>query len=384
MNSSEPTRTSSPDRNSAALKNLSEQKAQKLATIAQEIAKGALPSSDQVDELDRLGKLELIFKAANPSLRRQLELVALTIVVLVFIGLCFIRLRSTSVDVEVHATEVAFRLDKGVSTTLIPGETGQILTLKKATVSGIETSSTETSSEGGSLQLKASAFPDRNANTKSVGNSDPSIRLFAIALPTDSAFSIHASVAYSGNSRGLNLTTEGSAPVKASFGEVISIPTSHQAVTSGTYGINPIAVEGKALRLSLYPADEQHELAVFRDIHVSSISFEEGGRSTILRGTAYIRGRSSSALTLRPSDLLVLGSGHPMLLREITLTKGELKVVATVPKATTILLGEDSPRDLRPTLFQWILYRWPNQLYATISALIAVWLGLRRWWESSE
>jgi hypothetical protein len=369
---------------SVALKKLSEQKAKKLATIAQELEKGAQPSSDDVDDLDRISKLEAIFKSVNARLRRQFELVALTIIVLVFIGLCFIRLRSTSVDLEVRATEVAFSLDKGVSTTLIPGETGQILTLKKAMVSGIEMISPQTSSEGGSLQLKAAALPDRNANSKTAGNYDPSIRLFAVALPTDSAFSIHASVAYSGNSRGLNLTTEGAAPVKASFGEVIPIPSSNKGVTSRVYGINHIAVEGKALQLSLYPADELHELAVFRDVHVSRISFEEAGRSTILSGTAYVRGRGSSGLALRPSDLLVLSSGHPMLLREITLTRGELKVIATVPKATTILLGEDSPRDLRPTLFQWILYRWPSQLYATLSALIAVWLALRRWWESPE
>lgn len=143
-------------------------------------------------------------------------------------------------------------------------------------------------------------------------------------------------------------------------------------------------MEGKDLQFALYPADELHELAVFRDVHVSSISFEDAGRSTILSGTAYIKGTGGNGLALRPSDLLVLSSTYRMLLRELTLTKGELKVILSVPKATTILLGEDSPRDLRPTLFQWILYRWPNQLYATVSALIAAWFALRRWWGSQE
>jgi len=302
----------------------------------------------------------------------------------VLIALCLVRLRSTSVDVELRATQVRFSLDKGTSTTLIPGEAGQILTLKRATVSGIETISPDDVTSGGRLELKAATAPDSDTNCKTIRNYDPSIRLFAIVLPPDSAFSIHASVAYSGNSRGLNLTAEGALPVKASVGKVISVPSTAKGVQSETPAIDQVTVEGRDLQFALYPADELHELAVFRDVHVSSVSFEEAGRSTILNGIAYIRGRGTSGLALRPSDLLVLSSGHPMLLREVTLAKGELKVIATVPRATTILLGEDSPRDLRPTLFQWILYRWPNQLYATLSALIAVWLALRRWWGSAE
>lgn len=69
---------------------------------------------------------------------------------------------------------------------------------------------------------------------------------------------------------------------------------------------------------------------------------------------------------LRPSDLLKLESNHPMLLRELTLTKGELKAIVSVPQATTILLGEKSPRNLMPPVFQWVLYRWPSKPYATL------------------
>jgi len=367
-----------------ALKKLSERKVQRLATIAAELEKGEQPLSDDVDELDRLGQLEAIYKSLNAKLRRQLELGALGLVLLALIALCLIRLRSTSVDVELHATGVRFSLDKGTTTTLIPGETGQILTLNRTTVSGIETISPHGSANGGRLQLRAATGPDKNANTKAIRNYDPSVRLFAIVLPSDSTFTVHASVAYSGNSRGLDLRTEGTMPVNASFGEVISVPSTTEGVQSAAPAINHITVEGKDMQFALYPADQLRELAVFRDVHVSSISFSEAGHSTVLNGTAYIRGRGSRGVTLRPSDLLVLSSEHPILLRELTLTKGELKVLATVPKATTILLGEDSPRDLRPTLFQWILYRWPNQLYATLSALIAIWLALRRWWESAE
>jgi hypothetical protein len=370
----------------AAMKKLSERIAQKLAIVAQELEKGEQPSPDEIDELERLGKLDAVFKSRNGRSRRTIELFALIVIALVLIGLCFIKLPSTSVDAELHATDVRFRLDKGTSTTtLIPGETGQILTLKRVTVSGIETMSPQSSQasiNGGSLQLKAATPPA--TNTRTVGNYDPSVRLFAIALPSQSALSVHASVAYSGNSRGLNLATEGTVPVNAAFGEVIVVPSITQGVKSETPAINEITVEGKDLRFALYPADELHDLAVFRDVHISGISFEDAGRSTILSGTVYIKGRGASGLALRPSDLLVLSSEHPMLLREITLTTGELKVIVSAPKATTILLGEDSPRDLRPTLFQWILYRWPSQLYATLSALIAAWLALRRWWESRE
>lgn len=381
MNSSES--TGNPKQNgSAIIRKLSERRIQKLTAIAKELQKGTQPSSDDVDELERIGELETIFKSQDVRLRRRLELVAFGFVVLALGVLCFIRIQSTSVDIEVHATQVRFNLDSGASTTLIPGETGQILTLKRAIISGIESMAPDAFDGVNTLQLKAAIPPDAKANVRFPPNYDPSVRLFAISIPPGSAFSIQASVAYSGNSRGLNLTTEGVAPVRASFGEVISIPSSSKTTTSEAHGINYIALEGKSLQLSLYPSDDQHELALFRNVHVSSISFEDAGRSTILSGTAYIRGRGANPL--RPSDLLAVASQNPMLLREITLAKGDLKVIVSVPKATTILLGEDSPRDLRPTLFQWMLFRWPNEFYATLSALVAVWLALRRWWESKE
>ncbi len=73
-----------------------------------------------------------------------------------------------------------------------------------------------------------------------------------------------------------------------------------------------------------------------------------------------------------------------MLVRELTLTKGELRATLSAPRVTTLQLGEDSPRNLMPSLFEWIRFRWPNQLYATFSALAALWLATRRWWESSK
>ena len=73
-----------------------------------------------------------------------------------------------------------------------------------------------------------------------------------------------------------------------------------------------------------------------------------------------------------------------MLVRELTLAKGELKATLSAPHVTTLQLGEDSPRNLMPTLFEWIRFRWPNHFYATLSALAALWLATRRWWESSK
>jgi hypothetical protein len=366
-----------------ALKTLSHRRDALLANISRNLEKNVSPTSEEIDEVERLDKLEAFFKPDSDQLNRILELTAASVVVLVLIGLCFVRVRSTSLDVELIATNARFS-SEGKSTTLIPGETGQILALKKAVISGIETISPETSANTGRLQLNAATFLNKTNNSNAPRNYDPSVRLFAIALPSDSTFSIDAGVAYSGSARGLNLEVNGPSPVNASFGQVIPVHSATTGTVVEATAINEVSVEGKDLQFTLYPADEHQELAVFRDVHVSSISFEDSGHSTILSGTAYVKGSGSGGIALRPSDLLALGSKVPMLLREMTLTKGTLKIVLSVPKAERILLGEDSPRDLRPTLFQWILYRWPNQLYATASALIATWLALRRWWRSEE
>ena len=72
-----------------------------------------------------------------------------------------------------------------------------------------------------------------------------------------------------------------------------------------------------------------------------------------------------------------------MIIRELTLSNGELKAIVSAGRATTILLGDDFPQNLMPTVFDWVRLRWPTQLYATLSALVALWLAVQRWLDSS-
>ena len=364
-----------------AMRGLAAKKALLLAAAARELATDKKPSSDTLEHLKNIDKLEEQLRAGNAKLRKKLELIVVGVVALVLIALCLIRVKSTSVDIELHATEADFALSKGTSMTLIPGETGQILNLKRAIVSGIEAISPESPASAGRLDLRSTESIEKDAATKAEGHYDPSVRLYSIVLPSDSAFSVRASIAYSGNLRGLNLQAEGSLPIEASFGRVIK---ANREDKRESQGIEQLTVDGRSLDFTLFPADELHELAVFRDVHVSNLSFQKDGRSTILSGTAYVRGGSLTGQALRPSDLLVLIAQKPILLREVTLINGGLKVVASIPCASSILLGEDSPQQLKPTLFQWAIYRWPNQFYAALTALIAAWLAVRRWWESAE
>lgn len=364
-----------------AMRGLAAKKALLLAAAAKELATAKEPSSDTLEHLENIDKLEKELRDGNARLRKKLELIALVVVSLALMALCLIRVKSTSVDIELHATEADFALNKGTSMTLIPGETGQILNLKRAIVSGIEATSPESPSGGGRLDLRSTESSEKHSGLKAERNYDPSVRLYSIVLPPDSAFTVRTSIAYSGNLRGLNLKAEGTLPIEASFGQVIRASGEDKREAQG---IDQVTVDGRSLDFTLFPADELHELAVFRDVHVSNLSFQKDGRSTILSGTAYIRGGSPTGQALRPSDLLVLSTQRPILLREVTLINGGLKVVASLPYASSILLGEDSPQELKPTLFQWAVYRWPNQFYATLTALIAVWLAVRRWWESVE
>lgn len=364
-----------------AMENLAAKRSLLLCAAARELATNKEASPDTLEHLENIEKLDEHLRAGSAKQRKKLELVVLSVVALILMALCLIRVKTTSMDIELYVTEARFALNKGTSMTLIPGETGQILNLKRATVSGIEATSPESRSSGGRIDLRAIGSTEKDLEAKIDKHYDPSIRLYSIVLPSDSAFTVRTSIAYSGNSRGLNLKAEGSSPIEASFGQVITANTQDKQPSQG---IDQVAVDGKSLDFTLFPADESHELAVFRDVHVSDLSFQKDGRSTILKGTAYIRGESPTGQALRPSDLLVLSTQRPILLRELTLVNGGLKVVASIPYASSILLGEDSPQELKPTLFQWVMYRWPNQFYATLTALIAAWLAVRRWWESAE
>jgi hypothetical protein len=354
----------------------------RLAVIASKIDKGVEPSSDDVDALDRLDKVKTTLAALHQERSKKLEIALLCFTVLIFGGLAVVRLRSTSADFEVRATKIHLTLQTPQSTTLIPGELGQILSLKEARVAGADSVRPGAIADNGSFEVKALA-PD--AKTKvALSTEDSAVRLQEIALPGNSPMTIVVGVAYDGDLRGLTLATSGSQAVKVALGQVIPVQGSQSDPKVPRYGISPIRAEGNNLSLEFIPMKSESELTVFRDIHVSKIEFDEEQHSTVLGGNAFVKGGSDANVELKPSDQLTIQSDEPMLLRELTLTKGELKIRLSARKAKTLLLGEAPARNLIPTVFQWIRYRWPSELYAALSALVVAWLAIRKWMSSSE
>lgn len=361
---------------------LSEEMARKLAVLSAALRNGVSPTVEDLDTLERLARLKTLFSVHDNGRRRKIEIGFLCAIALLLIGLAFVRIPSTAVDLDVRATRVRLAWANQRSAALIPGELGEILALKQARVSGADEVRPPTVGESGGFELKQ--FVPASGTTSHAGSEDMAVRLQEISIPSDSPLIITVGVAYAADSRGLAFEASGSEPSTARFGEVIPVGNgTHNQRTVG-YAISPVRATGKNLALELFPANAERLLTVFRDIHVSEIYFEDAGHSTILGGSAFIKSRGGASVALQPSDRLTLRSASPMLVRELTLTNGELKAMVSAPRVTGIQLGEDSPRNLMPTLFEWIQYRWPNQLYATLSALAALWLATRRWWDSSK
>jgi hypothetical protein len=379
MSSPKETRT---DRERSPLELLSEEIARKLTALSDALRSGVPPSSEDLDRVEHLLKLKTILSADYNRRRKKLEIGLLCATALLLIGLTFVRLPSTAVDLDVRSTKVRLTLSGQRSATLIPGELGEILLLKQARISGADELLPATAGDSGSVELKQLVPETETASHR--GSGELRVRLQEISIPSDSPLSIVVGVAYAADSRGLVFEASGSKPSTARFGEVIAIGKAVPDSKEVRYAISPVRATGKDLTLELFPADSERPLTLFRDMQVSEVSFEDAGHSSILGGLAFIKSGSEGRVPVQPSDRLTIRSVVPMLVRELILTKGELKTTLSAPGATAIQLGEDSPRNLMPTLFEWIRFRWPNQLYGTLTALAALWLATRRWWGSSE
>jgi hypothetical protein len=350
----------SRDRSRVALDALRRTRADLIEELRQQVANGESPSPTSL------------------SRKRAIDLIALGAATLVLLALCLIRLPHAPLDVRLRATSLKFDLLPTTTTTLLPGEAGQILSLEQAIVSGVEDASPNDAAPGGRLELDAETV--EGAKTSRT-NLDPSVRLYAIQLSPGAKFSVDTRIAYSGDTRGLDIAAQGAAPIEADFGRLIRVGAPAQPLTADNSAIQPVTVRGKALRFALYPAKKQHDLAVFRNTAISNVAFEDAGDSTILDGAIHV-GDGGPSVQLRPSDVLTVRSAKPMALRALSLQDGQLNVIISAPEATVVSVGRDSPKDLRPSLLQWLLFHWPNELYAAVSAAIASWLAVRRWWET--
>lgn len=339
------------------------------------VANQPIPAAT-LDAIDCIGKVEATFEDKLRSRRRNVDLLAFCLTALVLAVLFLARLPRAEVDIELLVTGLQFELGAESSTNLIPGEAGQILALKRVAVTGIE-DAPDGAADGGDLELRAETL---DAASRAEGRIDPSVRLFAIALPTGAPTSVSTAVAYAGNSRGVSIDIQAEKATKADLGRLILAPAASGKGPLRS-AVEPISIAGKHLEFTLYSSDETRDLAIFRNTRLTSVSFERSGSSEILSGEVHIRGRSEKApIALHPSDLLLLRSEKPMTLRELSLSGGRLKVILSAPEAEEVRLGGVTSQDLRPSLLEWLLYRWPNELYVAFTAVIALWLSTRRWW----
>jgi hypothetical protein len=365
----------------AARIGIAHRKTQLLTTIAEGLASGTPATSQDVEELERLGKVEAALRTLTIGLRQKLELTLLAFTALSLLTLSFARLPYAAVDIELHATGMHFTLNSGTAATLVPGEVDQILLLKRATVSGFESVSPQDLGRADSVILERGAASDK---TTASGNADDlSVRLQSITLPEGSKFAVDAAVAYSGSLRGIQLATDGPTPATATVSRVIPTNAKVGAKEITVNALSPTIFNGRKMRFELYPSDQIGDLAIFRDVHVSGLTFRSGEHSTILGGTLSVKGRDG-VIAVSPSDILTFSNDDSVLVRELSLSYGELRVVLSIPHATKLLLGSDAPRNMLPTWFQWLLFHWPTQLYATLMALVALWLSFRNWRASSE
>ena len=360
---------------------LSAELARRLSALSEPLAKGNLPSEEDASAIERLSKLITLLPPLDNRHNRRIDLLLLLAAVPILLASSFVRLPSTAVDLDVRATGMTLTLDGNHSDLFVPGELGEILALSQARISGADEVSPSERGQGGVVELTQLVLADQPSTTR---KADFAIRLQEIGIPARIPFKLDFSVAYAGQSRGLLLHVAGEKPATAQFGEVISVESPDGNHSTMHYAIRPVRVSGKDLEMELIPFGNEHNLTVLRDVRVSEISFGEEGHSSILGGNAVVKNRSESKIAIHPSDNLSIRSAAPMLVRELVSAKGELQMKLTTPNANTILLGENPPRDLKPTLFEWIRFRWPTQLYGALSALVALWFAARSWWKSPQ
>jgi hypothetical protein len=348
-----------------------------LNAIATGLQEGKVPAAEQVSSFENLSKLMTLIPRQDDRVRKIVEIGLWFLVALVLLLSIFIRVPSTSVELDVRASNVNVGLAEKRLDSMLPGEHGEVLALKQANISGIQDVEPPwVNSDGGILELRAGTPLSRSTS------SDLALRLQSLTVPASGSFKLSAGVSYRPNLRGLVLSAIGNQPTIANFGEVIFVSSSAKEQTPRP-AIRPVLVTGNELRIELYPVDAQTPLTALRNIPVSTIAFEAGEDSGILGGNLFVKSYSQSKVTVEPGDHLQIRSDQPILVRELTFSKGQLEAKVSVRHAIAIFLGDEHPHNLMPSLFDWVRSRWPTQLYATLAALVALWIGLRGWWKSS-
>lgn len=386
---------STPGKNESTERIVSEAIDRHLADMASKLGNDPLPSLAELDRMEALSRLrDSLTPKSEPSSghRHKLGIAFVSAVIAILLCLAFSRVCSTAADFTVEASNVEIDFAGGGESILIPGELEQLIPLSRAEISHIETSDLPTSVKAtDSLELPV------QPQTSGGSNSSPTVQLQQLSPPNTGPFSMNLDTAYETGDRGIVLSMNAKLASTAQFNATIPPRTSSNPSPANSQGhpsgptrpnepIGVYLVSGRMLRLELYPSKNQGSLTILRNVDVKAIRFqtsEPDHGTSVLGGSVFVRDLGDHPLSIQPGDELEF-TGAPLRVRQLIFKDGQFQLLASAPKASTIQLGVDPPRNLMPTIFERLSARWPTQLYATLSAIVLLWLALGKWWKGTE
>lgn len=347
--------------------------------LQRQLQDGTSPTAPAADEIERIAKLRGLLPKAESN-GRALDVSILGVAAALILASTLIRLPSAEVDLDVRVSGIKFDLAGSRAQLLIPGELGEILPLSHVRITGAEESFPPTLEKEAVLEIQQLKPPEEKKENGTPAASFP-VRLQMIEIPADVPVTMSLATAYALNKRGLTIGALSTQRTRAQFGEVIEVGPVTGGAKSRRRAIRPFLVTGKAISIDLFPVQTDGAMTVFRDLRAPAISFQREGGSSVLAGEATVKAGPTPSIVLQAGDRVDLRSLDAMLLREVTFDKTGIRVKLTASNATTFALGE---RNLIPTLFDWLRFRWPTQLWGAIGALVTLWLATRRWWRGSQ
>lgn len=348
-----------------------------LAELGTELSKTPLPSESQLERMQALSRLRDSLTTPKKGIALGRRLFGVCFVLCLIVGLLvagYRRVSSSAADFDVKALDIEMDFDGGVKDLAIPGEAEEALSLTQVTISGIEGSDLPPNVDAGdSLQLQ-----------QDVGKDAPPIRLQQFMPPATAPFSLHLGSSYQSKGHGLILSMIAARESSAQLsGPLARKPISGHPVHA-SYDV--LSLSGKKLRLDLYPTSSKETITILRNVTIKAIRFqtgEPGHGTSVLGGSIFERDLGDHPLEIQSGDVLQI-AGAPLRVRQLVFKDGVFQLSLSSPRSSAIQLGDDSPKNLMPTLLQRWSSLWPTQLYTTLSAIVLLWLGLEKWWKGAE
>lgn len=346
----------------------------RLTLIADRLNNAEVPTGEELEALKRLRDLESTLPRPQASLLKKTGQWVLILSTFLMFSLAFVRLPSTRVDVEVRLNGLTVTMQPGGSDSLIAGERGEVLALKTARISGDTSRDFAFDVDPASIdsprfeQMSIPAGKPCAAARRRIGTgSQAAVGSIPEKDTPCGPSTLRIELGFDKGARGIALEASGSQPATASL-------------NTGT-DFSPGSASGNKLRVELYPATGQKSIVVARNLAASGVTYELDGETSVLGGKIFVQSHLSQEIPIRSGDRLQIDTDEPAYVREMSLADGEIKADLSYLKATRVWLGNPAPLNLMPTVFDWIRARWPTQLYATITAIVAAWLAVKGWLE---